>query len=263
MTGAMEEKVIGILGGMGPEATVSLFRRIVEVTGATRDQDHIRIIIDNNPKIPDRTPAILGGGESPVPLMVSTARNLEHAGADFIVIPCVSAHHFIDSLQEAISIPILSIVDAVIAELGRNSPTLDTVGLLATSGTITGGHFQRGLEEAGYVVKVPVSSDQEKLVMEAIYGDRGIKAGFLSAENRSKLMEASRRLMEMGAQGIIGGCTEVPLVLNQEDLSVPFFDSLLILARESVKEATEGGLLTGKEGGETRRKQTIERKGVM
>jgi len=259
----MEEKVIGILGGMGPEATVTLFRRIVEVTGATRDQDHIRIIIDNNPKIPDRTPAILGRGESPVPLMVSTARNLEHAWADFIVIPCVSAHHFIDSLQEAISIPILSIVDAVIAELGRNSPTLDTVGLLATSGTITGGHFQRGLEEAGYVVEVPTPHDQEKLVMEAIYGDRGIKAGFLSAENRSKLMEASRGLMEMGAQGIIGGCTEVPLVLSQEDLSVPFFDSLLILAREAVKEATEGGLLTGKEGGETRRKQTIERKGVM
>jgi aspartate racemase len=259
----MEKKVIGILGGMGPEATVSLFRRIVEVTGATRDQDHIRIIIDNNPKIPDRTPAILGGGESPVPLMVSTARNLERAGADFIIIPCVSAHQFIDSLREAISIPILSIVDAVIAELEITSPALQVVGLLATTGTITGGHFQRGLEEVGYVVKVPVSADQEKLVMEAIYGDRGIKAGFLSAENRSKLMEASRRLMEMGAQGIIGGCTEVPLVLSQEDLSVPFFDSLLILARESVKEATEGGLLTREKGGETRRKQTMERGEVM
>lgn len=259
----MEEKVIGILGGMGPEATVFLFRRIVEATGAARDQDHLRIIIDNNPKIPDRTPAILGLGESPVPLMVSTARNLEHAGADFIVIPCVSAHHFIDSLQEAISIPILSIVDAVIAELGRNSPTLDTVGLLATSGTITGGHFQRGLEDAGYVVKVPTPSDQEKLVMEAIYGERGIKAGFLSAENKERLMEASHRLVGSGAQGIIAGCTEVPLVLSQEDLSFPLFDCLLILAREAVKEASEGGLLTGKEGGETRRKQTIVRKGVM
>jgi aspartate racemase len=237
----MEERVIGVLGGMGPEATVSLFRRIVEVTGATRDQDHLRIIIDNNPKIPDRTPAILGGGESPVPMMVSTARNLEHAGADFIIIPCVSAHHFIDSLREAISIPILSIVDAVIMELGRNSPTLDTVGLLATSGTITGGHFQRGLEDAGYVVKVPAPSDQETLVMDAIYGEGGIKAGFLSAENKERLTEASRRLIGgSGAQGIIAGCTEVPLVLSQEDLSVPFFDSLLILAREAVKEATQG-----------------------
>jgi aspartate racemase len=237
----MEEKVIGILGGMGPEATVFLFKRIVEVTGATRDQDHIRILIDNNPKIPDRTPAILGGGASPIPMMVSTARNLEHAGADFIIIPCVSAHHFIDSLREAISIPILSIVDAVIMELGRNSPTLDTVGLLATSGTITGGHFQRGLEDAGYVVKVPAPSDQETLVMDAIYGEGGIKAGFLSAENKERLTEASRRLIGgSGAQGIIAGCTEVPLVLSQEDLSVPFFDSLLILAREAVKEATQG-----------------------
>jgi aspartate racemase len=259
----MEKKVIGILGGMGPEATVFLFKRIVEVTGAIRDQDHIRIIIDNNPKIPDRTPAILGRGESPVPLMVSTARNLEHAGADFIVIPCVSAHHFIDSLQEAISIPILSIFDAVIAELRRNSPTLDTVGLLATTGTIIGGHFQRCLEDAGYVVKVPTPSDQEKLVMDAIYGERGIKAGFLSPENQERLVEASRGLVELGAQGIIAGCTEVPLVLSQEDLSVPFFDCLLILARESVKEATEGGLLTREKGGEMRRKHSTERKGVM
>jgi len=98
----MEEKVIGVLGGMGPEATVSLFRRIVEVTGATRDQDHLRIIIDNNPKIPDRTPAILGGGESPVPLMVSTARNLEQAGADFI---CISHSftHFLGRLHDCIT----------------------------------------------------------------------------------------------------------------------------------------------------------------
>jgi aspartate racemase len=236
----MEEKVIGILGGMGPEATVSLFKKIVEVTGATRDQDHIRIIIDNNPKIPDRTPAILGRGESPVPMMVSTARNLEHAGADFIIIPCVSAHHFIGSLEEAISVPILSIVDAVIADLGRASPSLDTVGLLATTGTITGSHFQRGLEGAGYLVKIPTPPDQEKLVMEAIYGEGGIKAGFLTAENRDRLMEASRRLVAVGVQGIIAGCTEVPLVLSQEALSVPFFDSLLILAREAVKEATGG-----------------------
>lgn len=252
----MEEKVIGILGGMGPEATVSLFRRIVEVTEATRDQDHMRIIIDNNPKIPDRTPAILGRGESPVPMMVSTARNLEHAGADFIIIPCVSAHYFIGLLQEAISIPILSIVDAVIAELGRNSPTLHKVGLLATTGTIIGGHFQRCLEDAGYVVKVPTPPDQEKLVMEAIYGERGIKAGFLSAENQERLMEASRRLIALGAEGIIAGCTEVPLVLSQDDLSVPFFDSLLILAREAVKEATEGGsLITREKGGESNRKK--------
>ena len=259
----MDEKVIGVLGGMGPEATVSLFRRIVEVTRATCDQDHLRIIIDNNPKIPDRTPAILGRGESPVPMMVSTARNLEHAGADFIIIPCVSAHHFIGLLQEGISVPILSIIDAVIAELGRDAPTLDTVGLLATTGTITGGHFQRGLEDAGYVVKVPTPSDQEKLVMEAIYGERGIKAGFLTAENKERLMEASRRLVELEAQGIIAGCTEVPLVLSQEDLSVPFFDPLLILAREAVKEATEGGLLTREKGGEMRRNQPKERKGVM
>lgn len=87
-------KVIGILGGMGPEATAELFLRIIKATPAQRDQDHLRVIVDNNPKIPDRTAAILGEGQSPLPEMVRTARNLERAGVDFIVMPCNTAHYY-------------------------------------------------------------------------------------------------------------------------------------------------------------------------
>jgi aspartate racemase len=104
----MKEKTIGILGGMGPEATLDFFGKIIQNTPATSDQEHLRVIIDNNPKIPDRTEAILGKGESPVPVMVQGGLSLAKAGADFIVIPCISAHFFLDELRCNLSLPIIS-----------------------------------------------------------------------------------------------------------------------------------------------------------
>ena len=139
----MEEKVIGILGGMGPEATLDLFQKIIEFTDASKDQDHLRVIIDSNPKIPDRTEAILGRGEDPVPMMVRSVHALERAGASFVVIPCVSAHFFLEELRSQVDIPILSIFDETANYLIRNFPDLKTVGVLASTGTVRGGRFQK------------------------------------------------------------------------------------------------------------------------
>ncbi len=100
-----QEKIIGILGGMGPAATLALYERIIALTPAQCDQDHLRVIIDSNPKIPDRTAAILGNGESPLPAMAESAKTLERAGADFIVIPCNTAHYWLDELQKEVAIP--------------------------------------------------------------------------------------------------------------------------------------------------------------
>ena len=234
---SMKEGIIGILGGMGPEATADLFQKIIRNTEAQRDQDHLRIIIDNNPKIPDRTPAILGSGESPLPMMIETAKNLERAGADFIIIPCVSAHYFLQELREQIAVPVLSIIDEVAEEIQKRLPGAQQVGLIATTGTIKGGRFQDRLREVGVEVFVPPPEDQEDLVMATIYGRPGIKAGFLSSENKEKILKASRALIQRGVQGIIGGCTEIPLVIHQGDLEIPFFDSLLILARAAIRRA--------------------------
>jgi aspartate racemase len=233
----MKEGIIGILGGMGPEATVDLFHKIIKNTEVTKDQDHLRILVDNNPKIPDRTPAMLGSGRSPLPMMIETARNLGRAGADFIVIPCVSAHYFIAELRERIAIPVISIIDEVADEVERRLPGARRVGLMATTGTIRTGPFQDRLREAGVEILVPPPEDQENLVMSAIYGASGIKAGFLSPENRRKILRASQALIEKGAQGIIGGCTEIPLVIQEHDLEAPFFDSLNILALAAIRQA--------------------------
>ena len=229
------EKVIGILGGMGPEATLYLFEKILRNTPASTDQEHFRIIIDNNPKVPDRTAAILDNGEDPVPILVQGGQTLAHAGADFIIIPCISAHFFLERLRKGIRIPILSAFDEVAARIVQNDPKIRKVGLLATTGTIQGGLFQKILEENHIQTLSPESEDQKK-VMTVIYK---IKAANKEERRECKtiLKGVANHLMENGAQGIIAGCTEIPLELSPEDLTVPLFDPLVILAQAAIKEA--------------------------
>ena len=148
-------------------------------------------------------------------MMIETAQNLERAGADFIVMPCVSAHYLIQGLRERIAVPVISIIDEVAREIERRLPGIKRTGLIATAGTIRAGLFQNRLREIGIEALVPQPEEQEDLVMSAIYGESGIKAGFISSENRGKILKASKALIENGAQGIIGGCTEVPLVVPE------------------------------------------------
>ncbi|NJE62550.1 amino acid racemase [Thermococcus sp. 21S7] len=226
----MAERTIGILGGMGPLATADLFRRIVEKTPAKRDQDHPRIIIYNDPKIPDRTAFILGNGEDPRPALVEGARKLESWGADFIIMPCNTAHFFAETVQKAITIPLVSMIEATadaIEQLG-----LRRVGLLATDGTIKGLVYHRALLNRGIGIAVPGKNDQGK-VMRAIY--HGVKAGDIEAA-RKLLMDVAKRL-ERRVDGMIAGCTEVSVALRQDDLSVPLIDPLDVIAEKAVRLA--------------------------
>ena len=232
----MKEGIIGVLGGMGPEATVDLFHKIIANTTARDDQDHLRVIIDCNPKIPKRLPAIDGFGESPLPMMVETARNLQKAGATFIVMPCVTAHYYIEELRLHVDIPILSIIDEIGRQLATRLPTVRRLGLLATTVTIRIGLFHQQLSAQGVEVLVPSPEDQD-LLMSAIYDEKGIKAGVISKDNAEKIRQAALSVVESGAQAVIAGCTEVPLVLTQDDLPVPLIDSLEVLARAAIRTA--------------------------
>jgi len=226
----MTEKTIGILGGMGPLATAELFKRIVEKTPAKRDQDHPRIIIYNNPKIPDRTAFILGNGEDPRPELIESAKKLESWGADFIIMPCNTAHFFAETIQKAVKIPLVSMIEEtakLIREMG-----LKKVGLLATDGTIKGLVYHRALLSHGVQIAVPGGRDQE-LAMRGIY--EGVKAGNLEL-GRRLLLEVARRL-ERRVDGIIAGCTEVSVALRPEDLKVPLVDPLDVIAEKAVKLA--------------------------
>ena len=230
MAGGVRERTIGILGGMGPLATADLFRRIVEKTPAKRDQDHPRIIIYNDPKIPDRTAFILGNGEDPRPALIEGARKLESWGADFIIMPCNTAHFFAETIQRAVKIPLVSMIEATADEIERLG--LRRVGLLATDGTIKGLIYHRALLGRGVGIAVPGKNDQEK-VMRGIYG--GVKAGNIEL-GRRLLLEVARRL-ERRVDGIIAGCTEVSVALRAEDLKVPLIDPLDVIAERAVRLA--------------------------
>lgn len=217
------EKRIGILGGMGPEATVELLRRILEATSAKRDQDHIHVLVDSNPKIPDRTSAIFDEAESPLPLLVAAAKNLETCGAGCIIIPCNTAHHWLVRLRESVSIPVVNMIGETATRIAAYRPSLHTIGLLATSGTLHTNLYQNAFDKEGLRLLVP-GEEEVKIVMHAIHS---IKAGDHNV--CSELIAVAQRLVEQGAEGLIPGCT---------DFSCPLFDPLSILASYAVEWAT-------------------------
>lgn len=224
------------MGGMGPEATLDCFGKLIRNTAARKDQDHLRVIIDSNPKVPDRTAAILGHGESPIPLLSAGARVLEEAGADFIIVPCISAHFFLDELRHLVKLPILSMLDVVAEAIEEQYPRIKTVGLMATSGTVSGGLFQRRLNESGIDTIVPDGQVQEKL-MAAIYDIKDAQPSRPRSAISADLVSVAESLVDRNAQAIVAGCTEIPLALSQDHLSVPYFDSPLLLARAAIRFA--------------------------
>lgn len=231
----MNEKVVGILGGMGPEATCEIFKRIISYTEAKSDSEHLRIIIDNNPKIPDRTKAILHKGKSPVEEMVKSAINIQKAGADFIIIPCMTAHYFIKEVQCFINIPILNGIELTNKYLYERFEEINNIGLIATSGTLATNLFQQYLKDKKIVIPM---DDLQHEVMDIIYGEKGIKAGNTSSQNIKRINNVIQSLKEYeGIGGVIAGCTEIGLTLKQSDVDLPLIDPLTVLAMETVKFA--------------------------
>ncbi|WP_448576063.1 aspartate/glutamate racemase family protein [Thermomicrobium sp.] len=225
--------IIGILGGMGPLATVDLYRKIIEATPAERDQDHLHVIIDADPSIPDRTAALLFGGPDPTPWLLASAQRLEQAGADFIIVPCNTAHAFLPRVRASISIPILSMIAATAERAAEIVTTGSIVGLLATAGTIASRLYQQALEERGLRCIVPDAQSQER-VSEAI---ALVKAGRTDQEVASLVLGASRELIAQGAAALILGCTELPIVFPISEVSVPVLDATRILAETAVRLA--------------------------
>ena len=229
----MSQKIIGILGGMGPEATLDLFQKIIKFSPAGKDQDHFRIIIDNNPKIPDRTAAILAKRENPLPALQETAQNLEKAGADFIIMPCNTAHYFISEIQKSIKIPILNMIKETAHHVKSIFPSVKNIGLLATKGTYKTKLYNSFFNAKNIEILIPTPPEQDK-IMDLIFM---VKSGILSEEMKSQIINISEEQIKKGAQAIIAGCTEIPLILKDKDIKVPIIDPTNILAKRAVEEA--------------------------
>ncbi len=232
----MTARTIGVLGGMGPEATAYFFQLIIKNTKATCDQDHIPILIWNNPRIPPRTEAVLGRGRSPLPLLLEGIGILEKGGAGLIVMPCITAHYYAPQLRSRAKIPFLSLLEESVRYAERYFPDLKKAGLIASSGTIASRLFDKSFALAGIEIIVPGPVEQKR-VMNAIFGKKGIKAGFTAGGPKDTIMAVARRLIRRGAEAIIAGCTEVPLVLGPKNLSVPLIEPMRIGALACIKKA--------------------------
>ena len=225
------KKTIGILGGMGPMATADLFQKITALTEAARDSEHIRVYIDSNAAIPDRTAAILEGGEDPVPAMTDSLRKLEACGADCVIMPCNTAHYFLPRLRPLTRLPFLSITE-VSAEACRTRFPGKTAGILATTGTLAAGIYQKALGDLGLPFSVPRQSEREAL-MAVIY--QGVKAGAPSESYREPLAEVLRAMAGRGADYFLLACTELPLAFRELRLPWPAVDPTEELAKAAIR----------------------------
>lgn len=223
------KKSIGILGGMGPLATADLLRKIVLLTASDTDGGHVRVYVDDNPSIPDRTAAILSGGPDPVPAMTESLRKLEGCGADCIVMPCNTAHYFLPRLQPLTSIPFLSMPEAAARACAARFPG-KRAGILATRGTLSAGIYQQALDAQGVHWTVPDSEAQDAL-MEVIYD--GVKAGQAPASYRSRFLSVLERMPQ--ADYFILGCTELPLAVQALELDIPAVDPTEEIARTAIR----------------------------
>ena len=229
----MEEKTLGVLGGVGPLATIYFADLVVKMTDAKTDQEHISMVILNHGAIPDRTDYILDHSKpNPLPVMIADAKKLQAAGCDYIVIPCNTAHYFYDEIQKNVDIPIINIIEETVKYAIKTVPGLKTLGVLATEGTIKSGSYERVADRYSIDCKFPDEEDKRSL-MNIIYGE--VKAG-----EKVDIFEFMRIIGDMkkkGCDAVILGCTEPSIIdkdfnLSKKDSKI--IDSMEVLARRSI-----------------------------
>ena len=234
---------VGVVGGVGPAATVDFLGKIVRNTPSGKDQDHIKVVVEQNPQIPDRTENLVGAGTDPTVSLYSTCKRLEAADAAMIAIPCNTAHAFVERIQPYLSIPIISMLDTTVEHLRSFLPASAKVGLLATTGTVQSGIYADAIARVGLDLLVPDAKHQE-LVMSAIYGPSGVKAGHTSGLCARQVQSVLEHLVDRGAAAVILGCTELPLLLaasagfQVRGTAVTVVDPTELLARRCVSLAT-------------------------
>lgn len=231
---------LGILGGMGPLATADFYAKLVAVTPAARDEDHIPVVLASLPDIPPRVPAILGNGASPLPALIDARDRLLAAGATLLAMPCNTAHHWFDALAQC-AVPMLHIADAALAALRARLGAPANIGLVATRGTLRSGFYQRRLAAAGYATLEPSDADLSGTIEPAI---AAVKAGAVLSGGTG-FQHAAHALARRGAAVVILACTEVPpaLAAGGPPSGITCVDATEALARACVAAWCDGRAL--------------------
>lgn len=217
----------GVLGGLGPGATIDFLHRVVALTPAVTDQDHVHLLVDQNPTVPDRQDAILHDGDSSGPALAKMAAGLEASGCNFLVMPCNTAHAFQDDIVAAVDIPFISIVDVTIDAIPKDT---STIGLMATPACVHAGIYQSVLSARGLDF-VLHDSDQLNDLMGLIYA---VKSADWNRATVTSMQALANALVSRGAEAVIMACTEIPLLLNQDNMKVHLVSSTEELARRTV-----------------------------
>ncbi|WP_402465023.1 cysteate racemase [Isoptericola aurantiacus] len=226
---------VGVIGGVGPLATAYFLQRVVQLTEASRDQEHVDLLVLNHATIPDRTEFVLGrSSEDPGPVLARDARRLEQFGVRFLVMPCNTAHYFTQQVLDAVTVPFLSIVDVTVEAARRRAPGLTSVGLLATAGTVASGVYRDAFAAHGIEVLTPDDADQAR-VNTVIYDQ--VKAGRPADPDALRAVAAG--LVERGAGVVVLGCTELSVAAVDHGLldEPPFCDSMDELVRATIVRA--------------------------
>jgi len=227
--------LVGVIGGVGPLSTAYFLERLIRLTDAHHDQDHIDAIVFNHAGIPDRTDYLVGRSDvDPGPILAADARRLEAFGSSFLVMPCNTAHYFYQTIERAVAIPFISIVDVTVAEALRRYPTAKAVGLLATEGTVASGVYHNAFQKYGVEVIVPDLDDQA-VINNVIYEQ--VKAGL--PVDVAAIRVIARKLVGSGASVVLLGCTELSVVALDHHLLIDpiFLDTMETLVRATIIEA--------------------------
>lgn len=227
----MEEKTLGILGGVGPLATAYFMEMIIKMTDADRDQDHLSMIVTNHPSIPDRTDYIFDKSKpNPLPVMIEDAKKLEKVGSDFIVIPCNTAHFFYDEIQKSVGIPVLNIIEETVKYAKDNLNDVRKIGVLGTKGTLASGSYKKVCDEYNVEYAQPDEDGQNRL-MEIIYGQ--IKAG--KTPDFDGFMQIVENMKKMKCDVVILGCTELSVIKHDFNINrADIIDSMEVLAQSAI-----------------------------
>lgn len=225
------QKTLGIIGGMGPMATADLFYKIIVNTNADSDAEHIRILIDNNPQIPDRTQAVLTGSDAPLRFILDAGQRLTQMGSDLLLMPCNTSHVYYEQLCKAVSVPVINMVQETAAH--ASAMGLRRVGLLATKGTLYAKLYEKALAIYGIAAVLPTVRGQAE-IMALIYD--GVKAGSDTFDT-SLICGELHRMVKRGVETFVLGCTELPLAFQRYRIPYPSIDPTLILAKTAIVRA--------------------------
>lgn len=232
--------VIGLLGGMGPEATVELMRRVVKRTPARDDDDHISMLVDNNPQVPSRIAAIVcGTGESPLPELRRMAKRLEAAGATVLAIACNTAHYYVPQIAEAVNVPLLDMIVLSADEVLARSPKHRRVGVLASTAVISLGLYEQALAQRGITAAFPCPNHQIEL-MAVI---RAVKAGDTGSEQREAFRTVALELARTQIDQLLIACTELSIIADALGADVPAIDAMDVLVDRIVREGRANNTL--------------------